>query len=269
MGHYILGHRLTPAMSRSKTDKVPPGRLIWTSSVEAHKPMFDFADMQSMVKPTAYESAKRLTDILSLTCTTPAAQKYSSEYLCSADIEAEREPEKRRTRAKKEKESKEVIPPKMYLSHPGIVASTLFPLPWFLFWAYRMVVYMGKLFGSPWHLRDAYAGGKAAAWIVLSGQEELDSADAQRKKWGSASDITNVALSKETEVEDWGFNGKAEPVTGSKKEGSLSKLSGRRYAATDATKDQIAEFKRLGADCWREMERMRKEWDAIVEEDLN
>lgn len=221
--------------------------------MEAHAPAFSISDLQSFTSPTAYESSKRLTDILLLTYRKPGSTPYSSAFLTMGE--------------ESEMADADTIPPNMYLTHPGIVASTLFPLPWFIFWAYELALLIGKWMGSPWHVTDGYKGGKSAAWIIMQEQDALDNDDAQDIKWGSAVNSKNESLSKPTEVEGWGFDGTVTKVKNEPSKGAMCQTVGRRYTAKDVTSEELVEFEALGAQCWREMESLRLRWEDILAED--
>ncbi|KZZ96695.1 3-ketosteroid reductase [Moelleriella libera RCEF 2490] len=164
-GHYMLAHQLLPLLSRStedvERDGLAPGRIIWSSSLEAIERVFSPDDLQCLEGAGAYESAKRLTDLLSLTHTLPAAQRYSTQFLTMDDAHCDDEEEEQGAvhaetdNRKKEAAAVVVVRPRMYLSHPGIVASTLFPLPAFLFWLYRLVLVLAV--GRRMGIEDATA----------------------------------------------------------------------------------------------------------------
>ncbi|KAG6030635.1 hypothetical protein E4U41_007795 [Claviceps citrina] len=263
-GHYMLAHHLMALLSRPPAEEVgapspPPGRIIWSSSVEAVRKVFDVNDIQCFGRPEAYESAKRLTDLLSLTSSLPAVRPYSSRFFTIDDDEAAA------SRA-----AKQVVPPKLYLTHPGVVASTLFPLPRFLFWAYELVLAICRWLGSPWHNPSGYHGAKAAAWVVLEDQETLDAARGDRVKWGSSTDSSLRVDVKKTEVEDWGWDGTpetAESIAADTAVGVLRKSIGRKMGIRDADAESIADFEAVGARCWRQLEELRAEWGQILEAD--
>ena len=244
-------------MSRTKTDTVAPGRVIWSSSIEAVGRHFSIEDIQCFLRPEAYESCKRLIDLTLLTHKMPAARPYSSKYLAiDDDAEAARD---------------RTVAPNMYLTHPGVVASTLFPLPWFLFWAYQLSLLLSRWLGSPWHPMIGYRGAKAAAWIVLENQETLDANDAQRYKWGSSTDFHLRTEAKPTEVEGYGWEGV--PVTpeylgeGDSAVGALRRAVGRNKSVKPATGESIAAFEETGARLWQQLEDMRAQWDQVMEEE--
>ncbi|KAL1850218.1 hypothetical protein VTK73DRAFT_9701 [Phialemonium thermophilum] len=246
-GHYILGHELLPLLCRPKDSPVPPGRIVWESSIEPRRDDFSLSDFQGIKTRMAYESSKRLTDILALTSDLPAVRPHSSAYF---DVGG-RAPQ---------------TPPKLYLAHPGVVVTSLFPLNAFLFFWYRLALYLARLLGSPWHVNTAYKGALAPVWVALHDAATLDAAaggSAQRIKWGSCCDRWGCEDVKKTEVEGWGWEGKLEDRAALDQDlatGVLRKLQGRRDGAKDLTREQLEEFEAEGAECWREMERLRKEW---------
>jgi 3-keto steroid reductase len=183
------------------------------------------------MRPEAYESAKRLTDLLSLTSSLPAAQPFSSRFFTIAD-----DPQAAK---------KQVVKPRFYLTHPGVVASTLFPVPWIIFWAYKLILIISRWLGSPWH-----------------------NADAERIKWGSSTDTKLNVRVKKTEVDGWGWEGKPETANDIAMDpsvGVLRKSVGRKIGVRDVTADDIAEFEEIGAQCWQQLEVLRAQWEDIIE----
>ncbi|KAK4219932.1 3-keto-steroid reductase [Rhypophila decipiens] len=246
-GHYMFAHRLVPLLQRkadvSKT--LNPGRIIWESSVEPVWKNFDLEDFQAIKNPAAYESSKRLTDILAITATLPACQPFVKNFLQIDDSE---------------KKDTAIVPPNQYLAHPGIVQTTIFPLGAFLFFWYKVVLYLVRWMGSPWHCVTSYNGALSPVWLALEQQEALDAAHAERSKWGSAINRLGRQRAKKDEVEGWGWDGKVESPSVTRK------ITGRRPDAVDLTEERRIEFEALGAECWREMERLRKEWESRLNE---
>lgn len=257
----MLAHELLPLLSRRPSSSPPlaAARIVWSSSLEAVARVFDPDDLQCLGGPAAYESAKRLTDVLALTCSLPAARPYSSRWL-TMGRDRDGDDEKNR-----------VQPPRVYLSHPGIVASTLFPVPWFLFWAYELALAFSRWLGSPWHTVDGYSGAKAAVWLALEPQDALDDARAHRVKWGSSSDRHRRAHVKKTEVEGWGWEGRVQVVGAHDDDDDISphqvlrKSTGRKHGVVDVTAEDIVRFEELGAACWRDMEELRATWEDILD----
>lgn len=251
-GHYILAHELLPLLSRRSTSE-KPGRIVWSSSLEATRDVFDISDFQCFRGNGPYESVKRLTDVLFLNTKSPSVQPFAQRFLTSEDP------------AEAQDKS---VPPRIYVTHPGIIASTLFPVPWFLMWAYELVLTITRWLGSPWHAPGGYSGAKSPAWITLQEQSELDEADAERIKWGSSCNRWLEMDVKKTEVEGWGWEGKVEDAAALEADtavGVFRKTVGRKKGTKDTRKEDIAEFETLGAECWRKMEELRRKWESILD----
>lgn len=239
-GHYVFAQRLVPLLTRpADGDAIPPGRIIWESSVEPDWASFSPDDLQAVKTTAAYESTKELTDLLALTSTLPASKPYVDKYL-GADRGAG-------------------TPPKIYLVHPGVVQTTLFPLSAFMYFWYTVVLYIARWLGSPWHPITAYNGACAPVWLALQEQEWLDGARAERVKWGSSTDFWGECRVKKTEVDGWGWEGRVEEMRALRQQG---KLKGRKPGIVDVTEERLVEFMERGAACWREMEQLREEWEA-------
>ncbi|KAL2162060.1 hypothetical protein VTH06DRAFT_7845 [Thermothelomyces fergusii] len=246
-GHYVFAQRLVPLMSRPAGSALPPGRIIWESSVEGEWGSLSLDDFEGVKTRTAYESSKRLTDVLALTAALPASRPHVDRYL---DVAKNTDPTAAPT------------PPKMYVVHPGIVQTTLFPLNAFMFFWYNVVLYVARWLGSPWHPISAYNGACAPVWLALQEQGWLDGARAERVKWGSSADRWGACRVKKTEVDGWGWEGRVEEMRELKRE---HKLAGRRPGAVDVTEERLVEFKELGAECWKKMEELRERWEALVD----
>lgn len=156
----------------------------------------------------------------------------------------------------------------MYVSQPGIIVSTLFPLPhWSFVYAYYALTFLVRWLGSPWHGVLPYVGACSAVWLALAHQSTLDAARATRTKWGSACSRLGGAFPKATEVDDWGWDGEAEDeksLAAELAKGISRKIVGRRRGALNPTKEARERFEELGAECWREMERLRLEFEALM-----
>ncbi|KAF7558548.1 hypothetical protein G7046_g5608 [Stylonectria norvegica] len=248
-GHYVLAHELLPLLTRRNAEETP-GRLIWSSSLEAVRDAFDLADPQCFTGKGPYESSKRLTDIISLTATLPAVKPYATPFFTDDDA----------TVAQHER-----VPPKMYLTHPGIVSSAIFPVPWGLVWAYNLALIFSRWLGSPWHTFDTYSGAKSPVWVILQEQKALDDLDAERVKWGSSSNRWLEVGIKKTEVEGWGWEGKVEDASKDTTGALLNKAIGRKSGALDVSEDSLVEFEELGVECWKTMEDMRLEWQEVLD----
>ncbi|KAK4147560.1 3-keto steroid reductase [Dichotomopilus funicola] len=248
-GHYLFAQHLVPLMARRPQAGIPPGRIIWESSIEPDWETLSLDDFEAIKTNAAYESTKRLTDLLALTSSLPASKPYVDKYLTPSTTKA----------SQPSPPTGAATPPKIYLVHPGVVQTTLFPLNAFMFFWYNVVLYVARWLGSPWHPITAYNGACAPVWLALQEQEDLDAAGAQRVKWGSSTDFWGECRVKKTEVDGWGWEGKVEGGRDQlKKE---QKIKGRKWDAVDVTEERLAQFEELGAACWKKMEALRATWE--------
>ncbi|KAI1845983.1 hypothetical protein JX265_000909 [Neoarthrinium moseri] len=241
-GHYILVHQLIPLMSRAST----PARVIWTSTVDAEEHHLDLDDLQGLRSRAAYESSKRLTDMISLSSSLPSVQKVSSSYFSSPSGGSK---------------------PRFYLTHPGVVCTPLFPLNAFLYFWYYLAMYVCRFLGSPWHTVETYVAACSAVWLALAPQDELEAENAERVKWGSACDRFGNDGPKKSEVEGWGWEGKiedAEAIRQDPSEGIRRKLVGRKWDAVELTQEKRYKFEEDAVVCWRRLEELRTQWEDIL-----
>ncbi|KAI1909198.1 3-keto-steroid reductase [Ophidiomyces ophidiicola] len=249
-GHYMLTHNLMPLLEKCNA----PGRVIWTSSLEATRNAFDISDIQALKTPHAYESVKYLTDVLVLTSPLSSTSPWVDTFSSSR---------KRSTR----NSAINSIKPNMYIAHPGICATSIMPLLLPLYYAMMAAFLFARFLGSPWHVISSYRGAIASVWLSLSPQSTIDAAEAAyaalgggRVKWGSACDRSGREKVVCTEVEGWGFGG----VVGAPQlDGDRTRM--RKRGAVDLTAEEKIEFEELGRKCWKEMEELRVEWDAILD----
>jgi 3-keto steroid reductase len=258
-GHYILAHELLPFMTKEAEDRngpaTDPARIIWTSSIDAESSHLNFDDFQAVLSKAPYESSKRITDLMVLSSNISGkGPKMSGTYF---DLPAS------------SSSDDSMVKPKLYLSHPGVVVSTLFPLNAFLFFWYTVAMYLARLFGSPWHTIDAYLGAIASVHLALAPAETLEAQNALHAKMGSASDWRGrQAYVKKTEVEGWGWGGVIEDPEELQREkqrsGILAKLHGRKWDSTHVTEAKMEQFEEDARECWTELELLRKEWESIM-----
>ncbi|KAI2633502.1 hypothetical protein GGS21DRAFT_138800 [Xylaria nigripes] len=247
-GHYVFAHELLPLLSRTNASETP-GRVVWTSTVDAGHDHLDFDDFQAQRYMAPYENSKRITDLISLTAALPGAQKVSAPYFTSPST------------------AEKSVKPRFYLSHPGIVCTPMFPLNWFLYFWYWVTMQVTRLCGSPWHTIDVYTAACATCWLALADQSSLDRVGAQKCKWGSSATRTGQAAPKKSEVEGWGWQGEIEDAEAIRRDGALGvlrKTVGRKWNAATLTKEQRAEFEADGIRCWAEMERLRVAWEVAL-----
>ncbi|CAJ2505310.1 Uu.00g127040.m01.CDS01 [Anthostomella pinea] len=253
-GHYILSHELLPLLSRSNTSEAP-GRVVWHSSIDAGDEHLDFDDFQARRYQPPYESSKRITDLLSLTVDLPHVRQTSAPYFSSPTT------------------SDKPVKPRFYLAHPGIVCTPIFPLNWFLFFAYWCAMCLSRWCGSPWHVVESYMGACAMTWLALAEQDDLDAAGAQHVKWGSSCTRSgHRSAPKKTEVEGWAWEGRIEDPEALRREDEavpdtdafLRKTRGRKLGAATLTQEQRIAFEEDGRRCWEELERLRGAWETAL-----
>ncbi|KAI1768553.1 hypothetical protein GGR53DRAFT_477328 [Hypoxylon sp. FL1150] len=249
-GHYVLAHELLPLLSRSTPDETP-GRVVWTSTIDAGPEHLRFDDFQARRFTAPYESSKRITDLLCLTASLPSVTKVSDRFFDSSPSAASKP-----------------VKPRFYVSQPGVVCSPLFPLNWFLFCAYWYAMLLARWLGSPWHPVTGYLGACASVWLALADQETLDAVRAERSKWGSSCTRGGVAAPKRTEIEGWAWEGRIETREDLERDdtekGVLSKRRGRKWDAEDLTEEKRAAFEEDGRRCWEELERLRTAWEEAL-----
>ena len=122
-----------------------------------------------------------------------------------------------------------------------------------------LAFYVARWLGSPWHPIAPYKGAVAPVWLALASQSTLDGIEEQdgQGKWGSATDVWGRERVIRTEVDGWGFGG----MVGA---GSRFGTKGRRRDAKDLTVEEREKFELLGRGVWREMERLRVDWENML-----
>lgn len=236
-GHYMLTHWLCPVLGSES-------RIVWVGSISGAEEVFNVEDLQGLNTQMAYESSKRLTDFLVLTSNLPSTRKYVDAFL----------PPSRQ--AKEQTKDAKPSRPQMYVTHPGVIATTIVDLNIIIYYAMILIDYISRWIGSPWHLIDPYKGAVSATYCVLAPPEQLPEREERegRGKWGSACDVFGNEWVARTEVEGWGFGG----TPGERPEGSVPN---KRRGFTGATREGREEFEVVGGRVWREMEGMREEWE--------
>ncbi|MCJ1463219.1 3-keto-steroid reductase [Pseudocyphellaria aurata] len=230
-GHYLLAHQLMPLLSQPTS----AGRIIWISSIEAHASTLSLADMQGLHASHAYESSKRLTDLLALTFHLPSTRPFVSCFLS---------PPRPSQPPLESPSPANMKAPKMYVAHPGICATGIMPLPFILYVLMTAVFYVARWLGSPWHPIRAYKGACAPTWLALSSDDELYAVSQEHSRVGP--EMHNDS------------GGGWQP----RKWGSGTDRTGRERVLMTAVEGQGEdEWGELGRRCWAQMERLREEWE--------
>lgn len=254
-GHYMLVHGLMPLLRACPSDS--PGRIIWTSSTEPSIHNYNPEDHQGLRTDAAYEHSKRLTDSLALTADgQPNTADSVKEYTTTSVS----------TRAGSTRP--DLCAPVFHLGHPGICATTIIDIYAILMPFYTLGVYLARWCGSVWANVTIYKGALALSWLALAKSAEIKSKEFEyagsnkgQVKWGSSTSRWGQTSVKPTEVQGWGINGTGKPYGDTWWAGHV----GRKYGAKDATVEDIEEFVSTGAIAWKQMEELRKEWEARIE----
>lgn len=265
-GHYVLVHQLLPLIRSSKLQS--PARIIWISSIEACQSHFDIADLQGLRTLSPYESSKRLTDILALTSNLPSCKDSVRSYLTPRSAQ---EPSSRTdvedlgevSSTRKSDPIPGVPLPTLHVAHPGICATSVFPLPLILELCMLASFYIARFLGSPWHTISAYIGATAPVWLARLDRESLDKEDRRKALWGSTTNWSGKKTeARRTDVEGWGLRGQE----GEKWWGGRGFAGGRKRGTKDVTAEDIEIFEKAGSDCWKQMEELRIKWDELIKE---
>jgi len=252
-GHYMLLHWLMPLLRACRPES--PGKIIWMSSIEAVARHYNPADHQGLETDAAYEHTKRMTDYLALTSRNQPATARLVEEFCTPSRDMETHNPRPLTST-----------PAIGVVHPGICTTTIISLYWIVHQAYRLAIYMARWCGSPWANVTSYIGSLSAVWLALISAQDLEAEEAKEGggpcKWGTAVDRRGRASVRRTDVEGWGINGTGEPF-GDKWWGGTV---GRKSGSKDATKEDVQQFVAEGAEVWRKMEALRKDWEARIRE---
>ncbi|KAF1977354.1 3-ketosteroid reductase-like protein [Bimuria novae-zelandiae CBS 107.79] len=240
-GHYMLGHYLAPLLAKRTRTEPNLGRLVWTSSLEAYEHSLDMQDIQCLTGEQAYESSKRLADLMAVTSVLPSTEPHVNRYL------AYEQPHEKTTK------------PRIYLSHPGITHTPIMPLILVIDYVWRLVCYISRWVGSQWHVVTVDKGAVSAVWLALAKQSTLDSMEQKEGvgKWGSAIDVWGNERVERTEMEGWGWGGKV---------GETPRKFGRSPYAKTLTREDQEKFVRDGEKCWEELERLREDWENRLDE---
>jgi 3-keto steroid reductase len=256
-GHYMLVHWLWPVFRACPPDCA--GKVIWTTSIEAVREHYNPSDHQALQTDEAYESTKRLTDILVLTASEnqPAVSEVIKTFTTPTLTVRKKDP--RPTSSQ----------PSFYLAHPGICCTPIIELYWIIQQFYLLGILLARWCGSPWANVFSYNGAAAATWLAFASHEEIEAKGLEATgvrtgncKWGSSSTRLGHTTVRPTDVQDWGLNGTGKSFKDSWWGGGHV---GRKTGARDATAEDVERFLAAGAAAWEKMEDLKKDWEARIE----
>lgn len=271
-GHYLLVHWLMPLFRACSA--ASGGKIIWVSSIEPQDYHFDESDLQGLQTSSPYEHTKRLTDLLCLTSNQPETAKAVASFTSAAS------PLSHSNKARPDHG-----PPSMHDYHPGVLVTTVFPLPPIMHEGYMSAIYLARLLGGNWANINPYPAADAATWLTLASADEirqaerdahaLADADASRSiapagkvKWGTSSSRLGTTSVRPTEVSGWGLNGTGQPYAQTwwgglyGPDGKYGR--GRKPDAVEATGQDVRDFVALGARVWAAMEALRQDWEGRI-----
>lgn len=259
-GHYMLVHWVMPLIRACPPES--PGKIIWTSSIEAVAHHYNPDDHQGLESDAAYEHTKRLTDLLALTATTPPASTTSVKGYITPSADSPSTTTAGRL-------SLQQSEPTFLLAHPGICTTTIISLYWVIHECYRLGIYLARWCGSPWANVTSYLGAASVTWLILASKAEIETKAVEAAgtgggpcKWGSGVDRFGRSSIRVTDVEGWGINGTGKPFKNTWWGGNL----GRKTGAVDATEEDVENFVSQGAEAWKKMESLRQDWEAMIDE---
>jgi 3-keto steroid reductase len=237
LGHYMLVHWLAPLLHADS-------RVVWVSSIGGLASTFNMEDLQGIMAEMAYDSSKRLTDLLVLTSELPSTRPYLESFLPVPVKKDASEDAVSNTR------------PRMYVTHPGVIQTSISDVAWFLLPFIKLTMYVARWLGSKWHPTDPYKGAVSMVHAVLCPPSQLPELDRRegKGKWGSATDLWGEERVARTEVEGWEFTGEL----GLRPSGSVAST---HRAWTKATKESREQFEEQGREAWKEMEALRVDWE--------
>ena len=183
-GHYMLAHWLMPLMWACRPEV--PGKLVWTSSIEASSRHYDpsdpkaFSQMQHTSTPNAQQTTWRSRIPV-------LQQKKSVDTFFSPPLSRDHQ-----------RDRPQLSRPTMQVSHPGIVVTTIVSLYWIVHQAYLLAILLARLLGAPWSTISPYPAAASATFLALASREVLEIKEKEEKggqgKWGTA--ISRLAKSR-------------------------------------------------------------------------
>ncbi|SAM09774.1 hypothetical protein [Absidia glauca] len=151
-GHYAMMRSFEPLLSNSKD-----GRVVWTSSLTADGSCFDINDWQGIKSLTPYESSKWACDLISVAC--------------------------------HDRFQKENLPISSFTTSPGVVASNIGDLPYWVTELRKLLHYLMRFVGVTSQNISGYRGAVADAFVALTPLSSLNTTLrylAATDRWGTS-----------------------------------------------------------------------------------
>lgn len=261
-GHYMLAHWLMPLLRAPFS--VRPAKVIWVSSNEPDAYHFDENDFQGLQTDAAYEHSKRMTDLISLTADLPSTRQEFESYIAipapasSTSIQSDQTSTARLVRSR----------PIFQVCQPGTAVTTFFSLIWILQQGYLLGIYLARICGSVWATVDPHKAALAPTWLALLNWNSIRDAEIRaatvpgKIKWGTATDRWANFSVRPTEVPGWGVNGSGLPYL--EKWWGGKNGDGRKPEWKEVMKADVDNFVAQGGRVWKEMEKLRVEWEARI-----
>ncbi|KAN0065684.1 3-keto-steroid reductase [Thecaphora frezii] len=222
--HWILVRALLPSLRA--TPYSVSSRVIWTSSIEAfshHNDPTDYECKDPVKSPLPYESTKYQCELAAFgldhalqkrqihtRAGTPRDERHFPGMTPADDARGGSTPASMsRSNSQgfepdKPPASKALsleLEPRIFLAHPGIVASSImaeFLYTW-LELLMKLSFYIARLFRSPHHLIDPFKGAVSVTHVALAPAEQLD----PKRRYGSRSDMWGREYVGSEQIDDW------------------------------------------------------------------
>ncbi len=165
--HYVFVRALLPAFRATPFSE--PSRIVWTGSIEAYQRFYHPEDYQCLdpkISGPTYESTKYQCELVAL----GLDERLQVERVRTVPSTPAWEMPPPRLQSSTSRE------PRSFLSHPGVVASSMFEdyLGTFLVLCFKLALYFARWMLSPHHLISGYKAGIAAVHLATAPASQLD-----------------------------------------------------------------------------------------------
>ena len=216
--HWILVRALLPSLRA--TPYSVSSRVLWTSSVEAFSHYYDSTDYQCLdvdKSPLPYESTKYQCELAAFGLDdalqtrrmrtqpgTPLGDTTLAATAPLSSIKNESSSEPKSSFLELPPASRPLpaeLEPRVYLTHPGVVASSIFAdfLNVFLAMCMKAAFYFARWVLSPHHPVEAYKGAVSVSHVCLAPVGQLD----PKRRYGSRCDFWGREYVGSERIDDW------------------------------------------------------------------